>query len=80
MAADFENMGYEAVPKTASRLKMVAVSDKRVPEALRPIPELKMAADFENLGYEAVSKTASRIKMAAESERRVPEIYDLSPS
>ena len=68
MAADFENMGYEAVPKTASRLKMVAVSDKRVPEALRPIPELKMAADFENMSYEAETKTILRIKMAAETD------------
>ena len=68
MAADFENMGYEAVPKTASRIKMAAESEKRVPEALRPMPKLKMAADFENISYEAVTKTISRIKMATESD------------
>ena len=65
MATDLENLRYEAVPKTVSRIKMAAESDYRVPEALRPIPELKMAADFENMGYEAVTKTVSRIKMAA---------------
>ena len=68
MAADFENMGYEAVPKIVSGIKMAAESDNRVPEALRTIPKLKMAADFENMGYEAVPKTVSRIKMAAESD------------
>ena len=68
MAADFENMGYEAVPKIVSRIKKTAESDYRVPEALRPIPKLKMAADFENMCYEAVTKTISRIKMAAESD------------
>ena len=65
MAADFQNMGYEAVTKTVSRIKMAAESDKRVPEALRPITEIKIAVDFENVGYEAVTKTVSRIKMAA---------------
>ena len=65
MAADFENIGYEAVPKTVSWIKMAAQSDLRVPKALRPIPDLKMAADFENIGYEVVTKTVSRIKMAA---------------
>ena len=68
MAADFENMGYEAVPKIVSGIKMAAESDNRVPEALRTIPKLKMAADFENMGSEAVPKTVSRIKMAAESD------------
>ena len=38
MAADFENMGYEAVTKTVSGIKMAAESDKRVLEALRPVP------------------------------------------
>ena len=65
MAADFENMSYEAIPKSISRIKMAAQSDLRVPKALRPIPDLKMAADFENMGYEVVTKTVSRIKMAA---------------
>ena len=65
MAADFENMDYEAVTKTVSRIKIAAESDLRVPEALRSITELKMAADFQNMGYEAVTKTVSRIKMAA---------------
>ena len=65
MAADFENIGYEAIPKTVSRIKMAALSDERVPETLQPIPELKMAANFENMDYEAVTKTVSRIKMAA---------------
>ena len=68
MAADFQNMSYEAVTKTVSRIKMAAKFGERVPEALRPIPELKMAADFGNMGYEAVTKTISRIKMAAESD------------
>ena len=27
MPADFENMGYEAVPKTVSRIKMAAESE-----------------------------------------------------
>ena len=27
MAADFENMGFEAVPKTVSRMKMAAESE-----------------------------------------------------
>ena len=66
MAADFENMGYEVVPKTVCRMKMAAESDERVLEVLRPITEIKMAADFENMGYEAVPKTVSRIKRAAE--------------
>ena len=65
MAADFENVGYEALPKTVSRIKMAAESDQRVPEALRPITEIKMTAAFENVGYKAISKTVSRIKMAA---------------
>ena len=68
MAAGFENMGYEAVTKTVSRIKMATESEKRVPEVLRSITELKMVADFENMGYEAIPKTFSRIKMAAESE------------
>ena len=68
MAGDFENMGYEAVPKIVSGIKMAAESDNRVPEALRTIPKLKMAADLENMCYEAVTKTISRIKMAAESD------------
>ena len=68
MADDFENMGYGAVPKIVSRIKMAAESDYMVPEALRTIPKLKMAADFENMSYEAVTKTISRIKMAAESD------------
>ena len=62
MAADFENMGYEAVTKTISRIKMAAESDLRVPEAVRPITEIKMVANFENMGYEAVAKNVSRIK------------------
>ena len=37
MAADFENMGYEVVTKTVSRIKMTAESYYRVPEALRPV-------------------------------------------
>ena len=65
MAADFQNMGHEAVTKTFSRIKMAAESDKRVPEALRPIADIKIAVDFENMGYEAITKTVSRIKMAA---------------
>ena len=65
MAADFENMGYEAVTKTISRIKMAAESDERLPEAPRPITEIKMSNYFENMGYEAVPKTVSRIKMAA---------------
>ena len=68
MATDFENMGYEAVPKTVSRIKMADESEELIPECLRPISELKMAANFENMGYEAVPKTVSRIKMAAESD------------
>ena len=66
MAADFENMVYEAVTKTISRIKMAGESDSRVPEAQRPITEIKMATDFENMGYETVMKVVSRIKMAAE--------------
>ena len=65
MATDFENMDYETVMKVVSGIKMAAEFDKRVPEALRPIPELKMAADCENMCYEVVTKTVSRIKMAA---------------
>ena len=41
MAADFENMGYDALTKTISRIKMAAESDYRVLEALRPITEIK---------------------------------------
>ena len=52
---------------------MAAESELRIPDALRPITEIKMAADFENMGYEAVPKTVSRIKMAAESELRSPK-------
>ena len=59
MAANFQNMGYEAVRKTVSWIKMAAGIDKRVPEALRPIAELKMMADFENMGHKAVSKIVS---------------------
>ena len=66
MATDFENMGYEAVPKTVSRIKMADESEELIPEGLRPIAELKMAAKFENMGYETVMKVVSRIKMAAE--------------
>ena len=51
MAANFENMGYEAVTKTVFRIKTVAKSELMVPEALRPIPELKMAANLENMGF-----------------------------
>ena len=65
MSADLENMGYKALSKIVSWIKMAAGLDKRVPEALRPIGELKMAADFENMGYEAVLKKISWIKMAA---------------
>ena len=61
MAADFENMGYET-EKTCPRIRL------KVPEALRPIPELKMAVDFENMGCEGLPKTVSRIKMAAKSD------------
>ena len=68
MAVDFENMGYEAVPKTVSRIKMADESEERIPEGLRPITELKTAVDFENMGYEAAPKIVSRIKMAAESD------------
>ena len=68
MAGDFENMGYEAVPKIVSVIKMAAESDNKVPEALRTIPKVKMAADFENKCYEAEMKTISMIKMAAESD------------
>ena len=32
MAADFENMGYEALTKTVSRLKMAAKFDLKVPK------------------------------------------------
>ena len=46
MATDFENLGNEAVPKTFSRIKMSAESEERVPEALRPILEIKMVADL----------------------------------
>ena len=73
MATDFENVGYEAVPKTVSRIKIADESEELIPEGLRPIAELKMAADFENMGYEALTKTISRIKMAAETDERVPE-------
>ena len=66
MATDFENIGYEAVPKTVSRIKMADESEELIPEGLRPIAELKMAANFENMGYETVMKVVSRIKMAAE--------------
>ena len=66
MATDFENMGYEAVPKTVSRIKMADESEELIPEGLRPIAELKMAANFKNMGYETVMKVVSRIKMAAE--------------
>ena len=41
MVADFVNMGYEALPKTVSRLKMAAELDKSVPEALQLISEFK---------------------------------------
>ena len=66
MATDFENMGYEAVPKTVSRKKMADESEELIPEGLRPIAEFKMAANFENMGYETVMKVVSRIKMVAE--------------
>ena len=66
MATDFENMGYEAVPKTVSGIKMADESEELIPEGLRPIAELKMAANFENIGYETAMKVVSRIKMAAE--------------
>ena len=49
MAANFENMGYEAVPETFLGEKMAAGLDERVPEALQPIAMLKMGADFENM-------------------------------
>ena len=68
MAADFQNMGYEAETKTVSRIKMAAESDEKVPDSLRTIPELKMAADFQSMGFEAVTKIVSRIKMAAKSD------------
>ena len=68
MAGDFENMGYEAVPKIVSGIKIAAESDNRVPEALRTIPKLKMAADFENMSYETETKTISMIKMAAKTD------------
>ena len=41
MAADFKNIGYDALTKTISRIKMAAEADYRVPEALRPITEIK---------------------------------------
>ena len=66
MAADFENMGYGAVPKTIPRIKMAAKLNLRVAKALRPSSVLKIAADFENMSYEAVPKTFCRIKMGAE--------------
>ena len=65
MAADFENMGYEALTKTVSRLKMTAKFELKVPEAPRPISELKLSENFENMGYKAVQKTVPRIKIAA---------------
>ena len=68
MAVDFENMGYEAVPKTVSRIKMADESEERIPEGLRPITELKTAADFQNMGYDVVPKSVSRMKMPSESD------------
>ena len=68
MAVDFENMGYEAVPKTVSRIKMADESEEWIPEGLRPITELKTAADFQNMGYDVVPKSVSRMKMASESD------------
>ena len=56
MAADFEYMGYEAVPKTFPRIKMAAESKYSVPVAIRLITVLKMTAYFENMGYEAVRR------------------------
>ena len=34
MAADFENIGYEAVPKTVSSIKMADKSEVRIPEGI----------------------------------------------
>ena len=65
MSADLENMGYKAVSKIVSWIKMAAGLDKKVPQALRTIVKLKMVADFEHMGYEAVPKAVSWIKMAA---------------
>ena len=65
MSAVLENMGYKAVSKIVSWIKMAAGLYKRVPKALLPIAELKMSADFKNMGYEAVPKAISWIKMAA---------------
>ena len=67
MAADFENMGYEVVTKTVSRIKWPPNPIKG-PRSSTTCPGLKMAVDFENMGYEAVPKLVSRIKMASESE------------
>ena len=49
MDANFKNIGYEAVPKTVSRIKMADESEERILEGLGPITEFKMAADFANL-------------------------------
>ena len=56
MATDFENMDYEAVPKSFRRIKMAAELDYWVHEAVRPNIEFKMAADFESIGNEVVPK------------------------
>ena len=77
MAADFENMGYEAVPKSIPRIKMTAEPDLRVSEAQQPTSELLMAADFKNMGFQAVQKSVSIIKMAANSIKRSQKLYDL---
>ena len=80
MAADFENMGYEAIPKTVSRIKIAAVLDLRVPEAVRPIAELKMADIFENMGFQAVPETFLGEKWPPDSMKGFLKRYDLSPS
>ena len=68
MVADFENMCYEVVTKTVSRIKNCRLIRLKGPRSSTTYPELKMAADFENMGYEAVLKIVSRKKMAAESD------------
>ena len=57
---------------------MAAKFDLKVPEAPRPISELKLSENFENMGYKAVQKTVPRIKSLPNPIKGSFKLYYLS--
>ena len=80
MAADCENMGYEALTKTISRIKMAAESDERVPEAPRPIIEIKCPPISKIWVMKPYRRQFLGLKWPSNLNKVSPKVYDVSLS